>query len=93
MPPVDFESIVAISRQDVGALNNRGYAHFYRGDFTDAAADLSRANPTDPYPGLFRCLAQSRAGEPASDLEAAARPGISIPPFAEENGVHRELPC
>jgi tetratricopeptide (TPR) repeat protein len=67
----DYDKIIAINPQDVAALSNRGYTRFYRGDFADAAADLSRVAPMDgyPYPGLFRFLAQSRAGQAVSDIE------------------------
>jgi tetratricopeptide (TPR) repeat protein len=71
----DYDKIIAINPQDVAALSNRGYTRFYRGDFAEAAADLSRIAPVDgyPYPGLFRFLAQSRAGQAASDLEPLAQ--------------------
>ena len=57
------------------ALSMRGYAHFYRGDFADAAADLSRvaASTPYPYPGLIGFLAASRAGQAAPDLEATVQ--------------------
>jgi lipoprotein NlpI len=71
----DYDKIIAINPQDVAALSNRGYTRFYRGDFAEAVADLSRVAPTDgyPYPGLFRFLAQSRAGQAVSDLEPLAQ--------------------
>jgi tetratricopeptide (TPR) repeat protein len=71
----DYDNVIAINPQDIAAFSNRGYAHFYRGDFADAAADLSRVIERDPdsYSSLFRFLAQSRAGQAASDLEGAAK--------------------
>jgi tetratricopeptide (TPR) repeat protein len=71
----DYDNMIAIDPQDMAALSNRGYVHFYRGDFVDAAVDLSHVVGNDlfTYPSLFRFLAQSRAGEAASGLEAAAR--------------------
>ena len=71
----DFDSVIALEPQNIAALTSRGYAHFYRGDFVDAVADLSHVVGTDldTYPSLFRFLALSRAGQAASDLEAAAR--------------------
>jgi tetratricopeptide (TPR) repeat protein len=71
----DYDNVIAINPQNIAALSNRGYAHFYRGDFADAAADLSRVveKDFDSYSSLFRFLAQSRAGQAASDLEPAAK--------------------
>jgi tetratricopeptide (TPR) repeat protein len=71
----DYDSAIAIDPQESAAFTNRGYAHFYRGDFADAAADLARVEGTEtyPYPNLFRFLAQTRAGQPVSDLEPAAQ--------------------
>jgi tetratricopeptide (TPR) repeat protein len=71
----DFDSAVTLEPQNLAALTDRGYAHFNRGDFAAAAADLSRVMEQGlyTYPALFRFLAQSRAGLPASDLEPAAR--------------------
>ncbi|MDB5516984.1 MAG: hypothetical protein JWQ17_3742, partial [Tardiphaga sp.] len=68
----DYDKIITANPQDSAALSNRGYTRFYRGDFADAAADLSRVAPMDgyPYPGLFRFLAQSRAGQTVSDIES-----------------------
>ena len=47
----------------------------YRGDFAEATADLARVISADQYtyPSLFLFLAQSRAGRPVLDLEAAER--------------------
>jgi tetratricopeptide (TPR) repeat protein len=71
----DYDNMIGIDPQDMAALSNRGYVHFYRGDFVDAAADLSHVVRNDlfTYPSLYRFLAQSRAGEAASGLEAAAQ--------------------
>jgi tetratricopeptide (TPR) repeat protein len=71
----DFDKVITTDPRDMAALSNRGYAHFYRGDFADAAADLSQVEGRDlaAYPSLYRFLAQSRAGQAASDLEAAAQ--------------------
>jgi lipoprotein NlpI len=72
---VDYDSAIAIDPQESAGFTNRGYMHFYRGDFADAAADLARVEGTEtyPYPNLFRFLAQTRAGQPFSDLEPAAQ--------------------
>ena len=71
----DYDGVIADDARDLAALTNRGYVHFYRGDFADATADLSRVVGADlfTYPSLFLYLAQSRAGRPLSDLEAAER--------------------
>jgi tetratricopeptide (TPR) repeat protein len=71
----DYDKVVAANPQDTAALSNRGYTRFYLGDFAAAAADLSRVAPMAgyPYPGLFRFLAQSHAGQAAPDLEPQAQ--------------------
>jgi tetratricopeptide (TPR) repeat protein len=69
----DYDKALAINPQDINTLGKRGYLRFNRGDFADAAADLSRlaASSPYPYPSLLGYLAQSRSGQPVTDLEPA----------------------
>ncbi len=73
----DYSKAIELDPKLVNAWQNRGVAHYDRGDFAAAAGDFAHVAGVkkDPYVMLLLYLAGSRSGvaTAASDLEAYAR--------------------
>ena len=72
----DYDQAISIDPKDSDAYTNRGFDHFFLGQFAAAQSDLAIAvadSPTNRYRVLWLYLAASRAGQNAqADLETNA---------------------